>query len=67
MAKRKLEFEVLTGYLHNVSTVSTSSNGKTKYFTGTIQLSKTDLKRLTSDKHDKFVSAASMNYPIKLT
>ncbi|XP_052068057.1 uncharacterized protein LOC127707516 [Mytilus californianus] len=70
MAKRKLNMDSLTGYLHNVSTVTLSANGKTKYFTGTFQMTKTDTKRLVCfahDKHEKFVSAATMNSPVKLT
>jgi hypothetical protein len=47
----------MIGYLHNVSTITTSSNGRTKYFCGTFQTSKTDVKRLVSfqpEKHEKY-------------
>ncbi|CAG2241402.1 unnamed protein product [Mytilus edulis] len=70
MAKRKLDMDSITGYLHNVSTVTLSANGKTKYFTGTFQMTKTDTKRLVCfahEKNEKFVSAATMNSPVKLT
>ena len=72
MAKRNAadDDNCLIGYLHNISTVTTSSNGKTKYFTGSFQASKTDVKRLVAfqaEKHAKFSAAAQMSSPIKLT
>ena len=74
MAKRSIGGDVkdnsLIGYLHNISTVTTASNGKTKYFSGSFQTSKTDVKRLISfqpENHAKFSSAAQMTSPIKLT
>ncbi|CAG2229693.1 unnamed protein product [Mytilus edulis] len=70
MAKRKLDIEYLTGYLHNVSTVTLSANVKTKYFTGSFQMTKTDTMRLVCfapGKHEKFVSTATMNSFVKLT
>ena len=74
MAKRNITDQLkdnsMIGYLHNVSTITTSSNGRTKYFCATFQTSKTDVKRLVSfqpKKHDKYSTAAAMISPVKIT
>lgn len=57
-----------TGYLHNGSTES--AIGKTKYFTGSFQKTKTDTKKLVCfarEKYEQFVSATTTNSLVKLT
>mgnify|MGYP003691379455 CR=1 FL=1 len=59
----------LVGYLHNISNVETAQNGHTKYFTGTFQTGKNDLKKLVSftpEKHGNYVRAANMDTPVKI-
>ena len=71
MAKRSLETEsAFTGYLHNISTVSTARNGKSRYFTGSLQVSKTDVRKVVCfkpEQHEKFMAAAGLRSPIKIT
>ena len=70
MAKRSAESDGLKGYLHNVSGISSSAAGKTRYFVGQLQMSKTDVKKVvvfSPEKHDTYMKASVLQSPVKIT
>lgn len=69
--KRKLECEdKVTGYVHNVSTVTNAARSNTRYFSGSIQTQHDEFIRFVSfspEKQPQLKSAEASKSPVNVT